>query len=387
MRSTYDRRGGNESADASHFLYQLADDFNVSLDVEGHPGILYFARYNHWHGSPWHYVVDGRDTIVSEMSTKDPTKPIEGSVFEPSALFPSPLAYTWSTTKGADLSWVPIGFDKSFQMAYSRTRYGTGYYIYHQYAPGAKLSQPIDAWRPRAALDPQVLALIDRAGTNPAGIRPAMNASNSPGAGTIEFPQPGVVRGLSFKVDRRDAEAFTHGRLRITWDGREQASVDAPIGLFFGAGSLYKRDGREYLVKAFPVSIRFEGEAVYFNCFFPMPFFHGAKIEVVGDCGVGTVQTKLVIEPLAAPPNHLAYFHATYRDHPKPERGKDLVLLDTRNMENSRDWTGSFIGTSFIFSHNAVLTTLEGDPRFFFDDSLTPQAQGTGTEEWGGGGD
>ena len=30
---------------------------------------------------------------------------------------------------------------------------------------------------------------------------------------------------------------------------------------------------------------------------------------------------------------------------------------------------------------------MEGDPRFFFDDSLTPQAQGTGTEEWGGGGD
>jgi hypothetical protein len=40
-----------------------------------------------------------------------------------------------------------------------------------------------------------------------------------------------------------------------------------------------------------------------------------------------------------------------------------------------------------IFSHRANLTTLEGDPRFFFDDSKTPQAQGTGTEEWGGGGD
>lgn len=35
MRSTYDRRGGNEGADASHFLYQLADDYNVTLDVEG----------------------------------------------------------------------------------------------------------------------------------------------------------------------------------------------------------------------------------------------------------------------------------------------------------------------------------------------------------------
>jgi hypothetical protein len=40
-----------------------------------------------------------------------------------------------------------------------------------------------------------------------------------------------------------------------------------------------------------------------------------------------------------------------------------------------------------IFSHRAILRTLEGDPRFFFDDSQTPQAQGTGTEEWGGGGD
>lgn len=35
MRSTYDRSGGNEGADSSHFLYQLADDANVTLDVEG----------------------------------------------------------------------------------------------------------------------------------------------------------------------------------------------------------------------------------------------------------------------------------------------------------------------------------------------------------------
>ena len=71
MRSTYDRRGGNEGADASHFLYQQADDFNVTLDVEG-PGVLYFARYNHWHGSPWHYVVDGTDHIVRETQHRRP---------------------------------------------------------------------------------------------------------------------------------------------------------------------------------------------------------------------------------------------------------------------------------------------------------------------------
>src|SRR5512136_1548077 len=73
MRSTYDRSGGNEGADAGHFLYQTADDFNVALDVEG-PGVLYFVRYNHWHGSPWHYQVDGADHIVRETSTATPDK-------------------------------------------------------------------------------------------------------------------------------------------------------------------------------------------------------------------------------------------------------------------------------------------------------------------------
>src|SRR5688500_4628261 len=58
MRSTYDRTGGNRDADASHFLYQEAEDFNVALDAAG-PGILYFVRTNHHHGSPWHYEVDG----------------------------------------------------------------------------------------------------------------------------------------------------------------------------------------------------------------------------------------------------------------------------------------------------------------------------------------
>src|SRR5580692_10155879 len=95
MRSTYDRRGGNEGADASHFLYQLADDFNVTLDVEG-PGILLFSRYNHWHGSPWHYEVDGTDHIVQESSTANPSNPPPHSVFLPEALFPAPLAVTWA---------------------------------------------------------------------------------------------------------------------------------------------------------------------------------------------------------------------------------------------------------------------------------------------------
>lgn len=119
MKSTFDRTGGNHFADAAHLIRQGDDTRNVALDETG-PGILWFVRHNHWHGSPWRYIVDGRETIVSESSTVDPTRPVPGSVFLPERLFPQGLTWTWSVTKGADLSWVPVPFEKSFQLAYSR---------------------------------------------------------------------------------------------------------------------------------------------------------------------------------------------------------------------------------------------------------------------------
>lgn len=393
MRSTYDRSGGNEGADASHFLYQLADDHNVTLDVAG-AGVLYFVRFNRWHGSLWHFVVDDNDFLVGESSTPAPARPVAHSVFVPAAPFPPPLAVTWSETRGADLSWVPIGFEKSFRLGYSRTHYGTGYYIYDLYVPGTKLSRPIAAWN-EAAPDADVLNLIDRAGTD---IAPTENTSETNGLWPVLDQNgmtvlltnaPGEVRKLEFSIPRDEAIGFGRGRLRITWDGRGQPSVDAPLALFFGAGTLYNRDNREYLVKAFPSFIRYTADRVELACFFPMPFFRSARIEVTAPPGqaVSNVVWAIRCQPLAAEPSDVGYFHATYRNFPKPEPGHDLVLLDTREAEGGGDWSGSFVGTSFIFSDRAQLSTLEGDPRFYFDDSRTPQGYGTGTEEWGGGGD
>jgi hypothetical protein len=398
MRSTYDRTGGNEWADASHFLYQLADDYNVTLDVQG-PGVLYFVRTNHWHGSPWHYNVDGIDHIVQESSTADPLHPIANSVFLPESAFPSPLALTWSQTKGADLSWVPIGFGKSFQIAYGRTFYGTGYYIYHQFVGDTPLSQPISAWDGKTAPDPRVLELISRAGSDIApqpGVGGVLEASGQldvlPDADVPVWESSSgssMVRALEFSVPEAEAVAFSRVQLRVTWDNRKTPSIDAPISLFYGAGLLYNRQHHEYLVKSLPMVIHYDQGRVYLSCYFPMPFFQSARVELrgLGGTKISDVGWKVRYEPYLGPTNQVGYFHATYRDHPTPELGKDLVLLDTRQTEGGGDWSGSFVGTSFIFSHDAQLSTLEGDPRFFFDDSKTPQAQGTGTEEWGGGGD
>lgn len=404
MRSTYDRKGGNERADAAHFLYQLAEDKNVTLHVEG-PGVLYFARYNHWHGSPWNYEVDGRDHLVTETSTATPDQPVENSVFEPRALFPNPLTWTWSITKGANLMWVPIGFEKSFRMMYGRTFYGTGYYIYHHYDPAAVLSQPVRAWDRRPP-GQDVLELLARAGTDlvPAadsiegkalGLRRQEGKLALPaGGGTAHVATlgggPTTLRALNFSARRADAVAFGRAWLRITWDGAAQASIDAPLALFHGAGTLYNRDDRKFLVKALPVNVRFDVDRVHLACYFPMPFAREARIELLNPPdapAIEDVQWSLRTAPLRTPMAHVGHLHATYRDHPRPVEGEDLVLLDTRVTEGGGDWSGSFIGTSFIFTHRAKLGTLEGDPRFFFDDAQSPQAYGTGTEEWGGGGD
>jgi hypothetical protein len=282
-------------------------------------------------------------------------------------------------------------------MAYSRTRYGTGYYIYHQFVPGTPLSQTIRTWNPSVAPAQDVLDFVNKAGTDlsPAkALEKEGTIAELPAGETVQVVSISggarCVRKLSFRVPRKDAVAFGRGRLRMTWDEREQPSIDAPIALFFGAGTLYNRDDREYLVKALPSFIRFEQDEVELTFLLPMPFFSSARIELIGPSrqGVTSVKWSVRTEKLEQPsPARVTYFHATYKDHPSPEPGRDLVLLDTRKIEGSEVWSGHFVGNSWIFSDRANLGTLEGDPRFFFDDSQTPQAYGTGTEEWGGGGD
>jgi len=392
MRSTYDRSGGNEASDASHYLREVAPGNDVALDILG-SGFLYFFRANHWHGSPWHFGVDGDDFSVSDTATATPDHPPATSTFVPAASFPPPLALTYATTQGADVSWVPMGFTSSLSIAHGHSHYGTGYFIYSTYDPGAALSQPIAAWD-EAAPAPDVLSLLSRAGTDIAptgdGVRTDAGTLDVPvgrAVTVVDLAGPSTVRVIRFMIPTASAEAIEGAHLRIFWDGRRLPSVDAPIPLFFGTGSLYNRSSAEYLVKAFPSTVQFTPAGIALSFYFPMPLQSSAHIELVGGSAAASAvswEVRSVAYTDAA--RSVGYFHATYVDHGTPVAGKDLVLLDTTTVEGGAPTCGSFVGTSFIFSENANLGTLEGDPRFFFDDSMTPQAQGTGTEEWGAGG-
>ena len=393
MRSTFDRSGGNEAADASHFLRVEESGLAIPLDVQG-PGVLAFVRTNHWHGSPWHYRVDGTDHVVAETNTAHPDAPTTPASFVPEGAFPAPLAVTWAATRGADLSWIPIPYVSSFSLGYERTHYGTGYYVFHSFPEGADhLSQPLAAWT--AAPPPSdVVALIASSGADlspPSAATYAGSIDLQPGAASSLGPlSPGatVIRKLALDVPRESALALADATLRITWDDAASPSIEAPVALFFGAGTLVNRDDAEWLVRSLVSSIRFDAKTVHLATYLPMPYFTKAHVELVGGSapvpGLGwTIRTV----PLGEPARFVAPLHATYRDHGAPTPGRDLSFLDTNEVEGGGPFCGTLVGTSFTFTDQAALGTLEGDPRFFFDDSETPQAQGTGTEEWGGGGD
>ena len=417
MRSTYDRKGGN--GDESNFLFANEEDHNVTLDVKG-KGVLYFFRANHWHGSPWHFVVDGNDHVVQETATDDPlnawrsivddndyvNEPITNDTlgvkrtiwkteFIPSATFPKPLNWTWAITKGADLIWTPIPFEESLRIAYSRTRYGTGYYIYHLFANEENLSQPVRSWNINLVPDKDVVDLIGRAGTDiaPKNIKKLSGRlildKERLVLSQVKVPSSSI-RALKLTIPLDKAFELERLRLIVTWDDAAYPSINAPLALFFGAGTLYNRDSVEYLVKGFPINIRYDyiNKKIELACYYPMPFFKSAKFELAGIKPDNTeIEYEIRYGSLRSAAHFSSFFHATYKDIPMPEPGKDMVFLDTKDIEGKKEWSGSFVGTSFIFSHDAYLSTLEGDPRFFFDDSQSPQAQGTGTEEWCGGGD
>lgn len=391
MRSTYDRSGGNEAADASHFLRAEPDGTYTTLDVAG-SGVLVFTRANHWHGSPWHLVVDDAAHVITETSTATPDQPVSGSVFLPTDALPSPLAVTWSNTQGADLDWVPKPFASSLRLSDERTHYGTGYFIFHSYPSGADhLSTPIAAWD-ESAPPPDVLDLFARAGTDFAPSGDTADATvDVPATGAVSalaLAGPAMIRRLAVDAPATSATALADVHLVIDWDDRAAPSVDAPIGLLFAGGSLYDRDGRAALVAGLLANVAFDGDRVVLALYFPMPFRSAARISLVGAGSAVAnvhVSTRSVVD--ATPAGWEGYFHATYVDHGAPILGHDLVLLDTNAVEGGGDWCGSFAGTSLTFSDRAVLSTLEGDPRFFFDDAASPQGYGTGTEEWAGGGD
>ncbi len=259
VRSTFDRAGGNEAADSSHYLY-FNDSRAVAMSLKGTRGCLYFCRFNHWHGSPWNFAVDGAIHAVEETNTAAPARANLSvtSEFLPAAAFPPTVAPTYTATKGADLTWVPMLFADSLELSYSRTDYGTGYYIYHQFQPDLPTSRPVIGWTPSTPVEVKALETIGQAGSDlvtPNSCSSITNGSTPLTSGEHELVSlttsaPASIRFIKLTAPATAAVTLGQARLKIHFDGRSDASVDAPIAMLHGAGILQESNKpSEYLGK------------------------------------------------------------------------------------------------------------------------------------------
>ena len=215
---------------------------------------------------------------------------------------------------------------------------------------------------------------------------------------------PGCVRHFYWTYidpDESKRLAVLRGLVLLAyWEGATEPCIAVPLGDFFGVSNGQIRPLRSL---AFTTNAGFGKEVQSswgFNCYLPMPFRQGARIELENqaDTDVGRLWFHIdyeVYEPGTRIDDSIGLLHAvwnrenpTERVHP-PAPGEEIknasgednyVILATHG-------NGQFAGYFLTVVNHERDWYGEGDDMIFIDgESYPPSIHGTGTEEIFGGG-
>lgn len=184
--------------------------------------------------------------------------------------------------------------------------------------------------------------------------------------------------------------------LRMYWDQETEPSVEVPIGDFFGMGHAQHKNFTSLPLQMSPQ----DGKS--FNCWFPMPFADGARIEVTNECSEQQLILYFYIdyEEYDSLPEDQARFHAQWRRE-NPTDGisdegmrNDEFQLQGENKTGEGNYVvleaegkGHYVGCNLNI-HNLRFTNKwnwygEGDDMIFIDgEPFPPRLHGTGTEDY-----
>jgi hypothetical protein len=189
--------------------------------------------------------------------------------------------------------------------------------------------------------------------------------------------------------------------LRIYWDGEDSPSVIAPVGDFFGVGH-----GTAVTYSALPMVMAPRG-GQGLNCYLPMPFSQGARIEVTNEWGSDVrLYYNIDYERWDAPQESLGRLHACWRrENPTDGIQEPAQMADATYRSGGANLSdaGNYLlleaeGQGQYIGCNLNIHTLrrgkgasnwygEGDEMIFIDDDNTglrwpPTLHGTGTEDY-----
>jgi hypothetical protein len=202
---------------------------------------------------------------------------------------------------------------------------------------------------------------------------------------------PGIITHIWITIASPEKYHLKKLVLRMYWDGEASASVEAPVGDFFGLGL-----GDYFQFESTPLAVA-PDKAL--NCFFPMPFRKRARITISneGSADVDAFYFNIDYQSWKTDlPTDTMYFHAQYRQA-TPARGwttqwesnGDPIVNTKRNVdgENNYVWMeatgqGHFVGVTMSVLQNQDGWWGEGDDMFFVDGEKHPSINGTGSEDY-----
>lgn len=205
--------------------------------------------------------------------------------------------------------------------------------------------------------------------------------SELPAGGSLvlaDIEGPGVIRHVWITVaDRTSAGPFVLRDLvlRAYWDGARLPSVEVPLGDFFCNGF-----GQRALVVSEPIVVAPTGGM---NCYFPMPFRTGARLEIGSEHGGDIEHVFFQIDYTLGDDfeGWPGYFHAHWRrSNGSTGLGEDHLILD--GIEGA----GTYVGTYISIASLQRYWWGEGEVKFYLDgDDALPTLCSTGLEDYAGG--
>lgn len=215
---------------------------------------------------------------------------------------------------------------------------------------------------------------------------------------------PGKITHLWFTQSCGDPDFLRKIVLSIRWDGEDNPSVLAPLGDFFCLGHGIVNSYQSLFFNASARKDYVFGGPVGLNCYLPMPFSKGARVELINESGAEVYQYfyvdyELYDEPLA---EDILYFHAAFhRENPTVGWGHEIpVNHPLSNIKNLSDRDNYLLleveGEGHFIGFNLSVTNLqpdemnphentwwgEGDEMYVIDgEPWPPRIHGTGTED------
>jgi hypothetical protein len=177
----------------------------------------------------------------------------------------------------------------------------------------------------------------------------------------------GIIRKIELEADG-SPEFFQDTLLRMRWDGHTHWDVHTPTGIFFG--SAVEADE----MRSLPLTVEvIDNGRVRLSSYFPMPFWEKVEIEWLNRSQhrMSPLKAKVYVDKNPIRIQDGLYFTTIYREG-KTTYGQDWLLFEGQG-------TGWYVGTvqSMQNAHYC-----EGDEHFYVDGAISPQINGTGSEDY-----